>query len=193
MLGLHCCKCRTKSCVVVKKDTDIEQLLCLLHYHLLDDAQKESGFRVLDQHEWEQQDEEVREKVTNAASDLVLQMMELQKEDQRKERIRSANDVLNNIGSSAAAAAASSSSSKKPSQMASILAAMEMKEKAKRSSSSSSLPSDDPNLNPYKRKRGSVANSGLWMTGTNLPTMEELLKEQEGERLLNHWLITTYD
>ena len=70
--------------------------------------------------------------------------------------------------------------------MTSILAAIEMKEKAKRSSnssSSSSLPSDDPNLNPYKRKRGSVANSGLWMTGSNLPTMEALLKEQQGESM----------
>ena len=180
MLSLPCCKCLAKSCVGVKKDTDAELFLCLLHYHLLDDAQQ-SVMRVLDENEWERQDAEVREKVTNAASDLVLQMMVLQKEDQKKERIKSANDILKNVGS-----ASSSSSSKKPGQMTSILAAIEMKEKAKRSSnssSSSSLPSDDPNLNPYKRKRGSVANSGLWMTGSNLPTMEALLKEQQGESM----------
>ena len=74
MLSLPCCKCLAKSCVGVKKDTDAELFLCLLHYHLLDDAQQ-SVMRVLDENEWERQDAEVREKVTNAASDLVLQMM----------------------------------------------------------------------------------------------------------------------
>ena len=129
------------------------------------DKTKEAVMEVIDDEEFARQDLIVRGKVAEAAVELVLQMMELQKEDQKKERIRTSTEILNNIGSS------------KKSNLRQKM--VEMEKKRNSSSSSSSSGANDDVSNPHKRIRCSAGNSGLWMTGRDLPSAAQLLKEQQ--------------
>ena len=114
------------------------------------------------------QNTDVRLKIKDAAADLILQMMALQKQDQQKERIHAASSVIKNIGSS------------KRSNMDVVMAAVEAKEREKRKGKTGEDEDDDGDaLNPYKRKRGSTANSGLWITGKDLPSAQLMLQQHQ--------------
>jgi len=123
-----------------------------------------------DDAEWARQNAAVRSKVQDAAADLILEMMEFQKQDQQRERIEANSSVIKSI-----------SSSRRTTNLRAAMAAVEAKdsERRKERGEAEGDADDAAALNPYKRKRGSNAHSGLWITGKDLPSAELLLQQQQ--------------